>query len=222
MTTEFLMVVAESIGARELLESRLSAYRFLLAALDKPTPEQHAWLRSPPFREALELVCAEFALPCPDGESAPEDYGEFESRYLACFEVGGPAPAVALQASVYNRREPIPAIIHEHVLFYKRFALHLPDDDIEPADHLLNELAFLIHLDELLLTRKVEQESILLARRDFLRRQVTRWLEKAAGEATDRALPAAYCALLAVLAKASQQDLELSEHALNQPTEKNP
>lgn len=216
------MSVADAITPRDVLESRLSVYRFLLAALDKPTPAQHVWLRQPAFRQALELVCHQFALPCPMEELIPDEYGEYESRYLACFEVGVPAPPVALQASAYNRREPIPAIIHEHVLFYKRFALHLPDDDIESADHLLNELAFLIHLDELLQVGNVEPESIILARRDFLNRQVTRWLGKAATDATDRYLPAIYCTLLAVLAKVAKQDLELTEHTVGLPTEESP
>jgi DMSO reductase family type II enzyme chaperone len=219
MTKEFPMPVSKAPAPRELITSRLSVYPFLLAALTKPTPAQHAWLQEPQFRQALELVCSQFDLACPTDELAPAEYADFESRYIACFEVGLPTPPVALQASAYHRREPAPAVIHEHVLFYKRFALRLPEDNIEPADHLLHELAFLIHLDELLLTGKVETESILLARRDFLKRQVMRWVEKAAADAEEKHLPALYCALLAVLAKAAQQDLELTNETVSQLTQ---
>jgi hypothetical protein len=56
---------------------------------------------------------------------------------------------VVLRASHYNRREPVPATIHEHVLFYRRFGARLAAGTLEPADHLSNQLAFLIRLDEL-------------------------------------------------------------------------
>ena len=38
------MTIAEENMAHQLAEARLAVYRFLLAALDKPSPRQHAWL----------------------------------------------------------------------------------------------------------------------------------------------------------------------------------
>jgi DMSO reductase family type II enzyme chaperone len=216
------MRTTEANTMRELAEARLSLYRFLLAALSKPTPEQHAWLRGPEFRRALEVAAERFGLPGAVGEVAPDEYADYESRYIACFEVGLPAPPVALLASNYNRREPVPAVIHEHVLFYKRFGLRLPEGDIEPADHLLNELTFLIHLDELLRAGRTDAEWILLARRDFLQRQVARWVPRAAAEADEKRLPAVYCQLLALLAHAVQHDLELTRDAVPSPAEDTP
>jgi DMSO reductase family type II enzyme chaperone len=216
------MQTAESNTMREVADARLAVYRFLLAALSKPTPEQHAWLRQSEFRRALELVGERFGLPCAVGEVAPDGYADYESRYIACFEVGLPAPPVALLASNYNRREPVPAVIHEHVLFYKRFGLRLPEDDIEPADHLLNELAFLIRLDELLTASRTDADSLLLARRDFLQRHVARWVPRAAAEADEKGLPAIYRLLLALLAHAVQNDLELTREAVDSPAEDTP
>jgi len=212
------MTISEPYTQRELAEGRLAVYSFLLAALNKPTPAQHAWLLRPEFRRALELVCDRFVLPGPADDTAPESFADYESRYLACFEVGLPAPPVALQASCHNRRDPVPAVIHEHVLFYKRFSMRQLADDFEPADHLLNELAFLIHLDELLLNEKVAAGSLLLARRDFLQRQLTRWIPRAAEAAAEKGLPATYCTLLDVLARAAQQDLDLTLEAVCQQT----
>jgi DMSO reductase family type II enzyme chaperone len=219
---EFSMQTAEANTLREVADARLAVYRLLLAALSKPTPDQHAWLLRSEFRRALELVGDQFGPPCPVGEVAPDEYADYESRYIACFEVGVPAPPVALQASAYNRREPVPAVIHEHVLFYKRFGLRLPEDNIEPADHLLNELAFLIHLDELLRMNRIDAGSLLLARRDFLQRQVARWVSRAAADAEDKRLPAIYCRLLALLAHAVQHDLELTQEAIPLPPEGKP
>ena len=209
------MSIAEQAAPhQDLARSRLAVYRFLLAALDKPTPEQHRWLRGPDFRAALEALGEAFQLPCPDGELVPPALADHESRYLACFEVGVPGPPVPLQASHYNRREPIPATVHEHVLFYKRFGARLANGNIEPADHLSDELAFLIHLDELFAAGQPEAESVLRARRDFLARQVTPWAAAAAAAAEEKLLPALYRFLLAALARAVEQDLELSQAAL--------
>jgi DMSO reductase family type II enzyme chaperone len=210
-TQENPLTAVEDKTIHELAESRLAAYSFLRAALNKPTPDQHAWMQRPEFQHALNVLCDEFAVPYLDEEAIPGEYVDFESRYLACFEVGLPAPPVPLQASCYNRREPIPAVIHEHVLFYKRFGLHLRDDENESADHLLNELAFLLHLDELLLTGKMAADSLVLARRDFLKRHMTRWLPRAAVDAEKNCLPAIYRTLLDLLVRAVDQDMKLTD-----------
>jgi TorA maturation chaperone TorD len=125
-----------------------------------------------------------------------------------------PEPPVVLRASHYNRREPVPATIHEHVLFYRRFGARLAAGNIEPADHLSNQLAFLIRLDELPCTTEPERRSVQRARGDFLARQVTRWTAAAAAAAKEKRLPRVYRVLLALLARAAEQDLELSRAAL--------
>jgi TorA maturation chaperone TorD len=202
---------AEPVVPAGLAEARPAVYRFLLAALDRPTPEQHAWLTGADFPRALAAACAAFGLPCPDGELFPASFAEHESRYLACFEVGLPAPPVPLLASHYSTREPVPRTIHEHVLFYRHFGTQ-PAAASEPADHVLNELSFLIRLDEL--PRAAEPASVLRARRDFLARQVVRWPGKAAAAAEEKCLPPIYCVLLSLLAAAASQDLELTEAAV--------
>jgi TorA maturation chaperone TorD len=212
-----MLTAEQAVPHQDLARSRLAVYRFLLAALDKPTPEQHRWLCGPDFRTSLEALGQAFGLPCPEGELVPPAPADHESRYLACFEVGVPQPPVVLQASHYKRREPVPATVHEHVLFYKRFGARLAKGNIEPADHLSNELAFLIHLDELLAAGQPDAESVLRARRDFLARQVTRWAPAAAAAAEEKSLPALYRFLLAVLACAVEQDLELTQAALAGP-----
>jgi TorA maturation chaperone TorD len=209
-------MTGETVSAAtvELVEARLAVYRFLLQALAKPTAEQHAWFAGPVFRRALAEAAEQFGTP-PPGEPAVDGPAEHEARYIACFEVGLPAPPVALLASHYNRREPATAVIHEHILFYRRFGAALSAGNIEPADHLLNELAFLIRLDELYLGGE-PATSILRARRDFLRRQAARWPARAAETAVEQGLPAVYRSLLRLLAAAVAQDLELTEAALGE------
>ena len=204
----------QTMSDRELAGSRRAVYRFLLTALDKPSPEQHAWLLGRDFRQALAVLAGPFGLPCPPGELVPEAFADHESRYLACFEVGVPEPPVVLRASHYNRREPVPATIHEHVLFYRRFGARLAAGTLEPADHLSNQLAFLIRLDELPCAGDSERRSVLRARRDFLSRQTARWTAAAAAAAEEKLLPPVYRLLLDLLARAVEQDLELSRAAL--------
>jgi TorA maturation chaperone TorD len=198
----------------DLARTRQDTYRFLRLALASPTPEQHAWLTGPDFAPALETLCAAFDLGCPEGPLVPEALADHESRYLACFEVGLPGPPVPLVASHYNQREPAPRILYEHVLFYRRFGVALPAACLEPADHLMHELAFLIHLDERLLEGTLAGASVLRARHDFLSRHLVRWAGPAARSAEEKRLPPLYRALLAVLAAAVEQDRELTTAAL--------
>jgi DMSO reductase family type II enzyme chaperone len=195
-----------------LASTRAAVYRFLRSALDKPSPEQHAWLRAPEFRRGLVLLCAQFGESCPAEELVPESYANFESRYIACFEVGLPEPPLVLQASHYSRHEPAPRIVHEHILFYKHFGLSTVGATHESADHLLNELAFLIHLDDLAQRGRSESESLAMARRDFLDRHPGRWLPQAAERAAERGLPPLYCLLLALLHAAISHDRQLLDH----------
>jgi DMSO reductase family type II enzyme chaperone len=204
------MHVAERTMTPDLARARAGVYRFLAAALDCPDEATHEWLLSPAFRQGLEILCDRFDLSCPEGELFPTERADCQSRYLACFEVGLPGPPVPLLASAYNRREPVPATVHEHILFYQRFGARLAEGNREAADHLRNELAFLVRLDELLLQGQ-DRESLRLARRDFLSRQVNRWVRQAADAAVDRGLPPVYVCLLELLARAADEDLHWSQ-----------
>jgi TorA maturation chaperone TorD len=208
-----MSAMAASIGP-ELGQARCAVYRFLRAALDKPTAEQHAWLTSDGFRQRLVQLATEFDVELPTGDLVPPEAAGHEARYLACFEVGLPEPPVVLLASYWNRREPVPAVIHEHKLFYNRFGAAAVVDQREAADHLLNELTFLIHLDELWLAPAYDAGSLLRGRRDFLARHSARWLGQAAAAAEEKHLPGVYTTLLAILAAALAQDLDLTEAAL--------
>jgi TorA maturation chaperone TorD len=165
-------------------------------------------MRGPEFTCSLGQLAEAFDVACPDDVRVPEAWADHESRYLACFEVGMPGPPVPLLASHYQKREPAPRVIHEHILFYRRFGMPGPDRDQAPADHLVYQLDFLIHLDQLLRTGRVEAESALWARQDFLSRHVCRWTAAAARSAEENGLPGVYRVLLGVLSAAVAEDLE--------------
>jgi DMSO reductase family type II enzyme chaperone len=199
----------------DLARTRQDVYRFLRSALVRPTPEQHAWLNEAGFETTLETLCAAFDLPYPPGPLVPAEFAGHESRYLACFEVGMPGPPVPLVASHYNRREPAPRILYEHVLFYRQFGVAVPADSVDPADHLGHQLAFLIHLDDLLDEESLAPVSVLRARHDFLSRHLVAWTQEASQAAVEKHLPPLYQALLGLLGAAVVQDRELTAAALD-------
>jgi hypothetical protein len=203
--------IAEPVAAEGLAPARLMVYGFVRAALAAPTPEQHAWMSAPAFATALAGLCESFGLDCPPAPLVPAEFADHESRYLASFEVGLPAPPVVLLASHHQRREPAPRIIHEHVLLYRRFGARVPAGSLEPADHLVHQLSFLMRLDRLALEGSVDPGSLRWARGDFLQRHLG-WVERAAAQAEEKGLAPVYlyCVLLALLAAALRQDRELT------------
>lgn len=202
------MTMATQNATLDLPVVRLAVYRFLRASLGPPYPQQHDWMRSAEFAQSLETLAEAFSVVGPVGELVPEAWADHESRYLACFEIGMTSAPVPLLASHYQKREPIPRVLHEHVLFYRGFGMSGPDQRRAPADHLVYQLDFLIHLDELLLKDRVEAESALWARQDFLSRHVSRWSAEASRLAEENRLPAVYRVLLAILSAAVAEDLE--------------
>ena len=185
---------------------RAAVYRLILLALDKPSVERHHLLRSPSFRTSLELLCGHFDLPTPEEDLVPESYVDYESRYLATFEVGFPEAPVVLLASHHSRHEPAPRVVHEHILFYRHFDAAAIAETGEAADHLINELRFLIHLDELCERNPESSESIDRARSDFLDRHPLRWIPIARAQAEDRNIPAFYQVVLYLLDAVLRED----------------
>lgn len=185
---------------------RSAVYRLLLTALDKPTPEQHALLLGSGFRASLSLLCGQFDAPSPGGELVPSSYPDFESRYLATFEVGLPEAPVVLLASHHIRHEPAPRVIHEHILFYRHFRYAPMEETGEAADHLLNELRFLIHLDQLRERCRSSADSLDRARRDFLDRHPLRWIPRASDRASERGVAPFYRGVLTLLSAVVRED----------------
>ncbi len=194
----------------ELVPVRLALYGFALAIFDKPSVEQHAWLTSDEFGSTLRELCDRFGVAAPD---VLVDWSaeEHESTYLACFEVGLPTPKVVLQASHYNRRAPAPRTIHEHQRLYRLFDAKLTHRNLDQQDHLLNQLAFLVHLDELVLGGAVDLPAILRARRDFVGKHVRDHVRAALQSSSRQSVPPVYSVTLALLACVLDQDFGLSE-----------
>jgi DMSO reductase family type II enzyme chaperone len=198
----------------QIATTRMAVYQFALRSLDKPSPEQHAWMTDAGYRQTLAALCEQFGAELPRAAGLDDELADHAASYIAWFEVGMPTPRVVLQASHYNHREPAPRILHEHVLFYRMFDAKLRQDNLDQPDHLLNQLAFLVLLDELTFNAAQDSRAIGAARRDFLRRHVIALVAQAGEAAAKHDAPPVYRAVLAILAAALDQDLSLTEAML--------
>ncbi|MFH0794201.1 MAG: molecular chaperone TorD family protein [bacterium] len=167
----------------KLLEAA-ARWTFFHDLLRPPGKEQWAWLREPRVQTAWALLAAEVGLP--ETLPLPICFEAFEQEYLNAFEVGAPEPLCPLIESHWNKRDPVPRILHENILFYKQFGLELKSTSNETADHLRHQLGFLAYLcrreaDALAIPESAATaEQFAAARHDFLTRHTAYWLPLAA------------------------------------------
>jgi len=116
----------------------------------------------------------------------PSDAAAYESAYIAAFDAGAPHPLVPLLESHYNKRDPVPRILHENILFHQSFGVRLRHASNETADHLRHQLEFIGRLYQMEaeeLRGRCEPEilaQIRAGRRDFITRHLLSWLPDAA------------------------------------------
>lgn len=176
-----------------------AAFAFAHALFRKPSPDQHAWLLSPKCQEMWSEI-VDGIEGTPSCLEVPEGYDDYCERFIATFDVGTPAPPVPLIESHYNKREPIPRILHENILFYRQFGLQLRDSSLESADHLRHQLEFVQHLLEyharLTETGTVaDAQQAARALSDYANRHLQSWLPEAVSCAVDAPLQYAKPAL---------------------------
>lgn len=129
----------------ELMEQG-ALWKFLHDLFRFPTVEQWEWVQSYPVREAAQRLLKT----CPESSFQsfllPESFDEYEEVFLYTFEVGLPHPPCPLLESHWNKRDPLPRILHENILFYKQFGLELKSISSETADHLRYQTEFIAYL----------------------------------------------------------------------------
>ncbi|NPU98331.1 MAG: hypothetical protein HPY51_14125 [Candidatus Omnitrophica bacterium] len=210
----------QTANGRTLEELRESAamWQFFRDLFDFPSLKQWIRLQDERSRAAWEIVRRNLKAGVPPEIPVPTDVQAYEETYLATFEVGIPHPVCPLIESHWNKRFPVPAILHENILFYKQFGLELRPGAGEMADHLRYQLEFLHHLDCLEI-RAWRDESggetirqIHQARRDFLERHPGYWIPAAARvlkEKRDNTWPSHWISLLALALERAMEDSSL-------------
>jgi DMSO reductase family type II enzyme chaperone len=109
-------------------------------------------------------------------------YEEFESQYVASFEVGGPEPPCPPYEGIYRSGERTQFMLRVSS-FYKHFGLVMNREEgkREVADHISAELEFM-HFLTFKETQAIEEgtedllQGYLLAQKDFLQQQLYQWL----------------------------------------------
>ena len=147
-----------------------------------PTPEQWEWLRSEAVQQAWAVLVDEYCGDIPKKMPLPDSQEQFHEEFIAAFEVGAPAPPCPLIESHWNKRDSTPRILHENMLFYRRFGLELRSSANETADHLRHQLEFVHHL--YVLADRYDEDSqtsqIGMAKHDFIERHLSSWIPSAA------------------------------------------
>ncbi|MDM7917294.1 MAG: molecular chaperone TorD family protein [Candidatus Eisenbacteria bacterium] len=174
---------------REEARALASAFRFVRDLFRPPGAEQWEFLRSKETWGAWTDLAARLGLSGP--APLPRSAREYETQYIETFEVGAPHPHVPLIESHYLRRDPVPRILHENILFYAAFGLRLSAGSEETSDHLRHQLDFLGYLceREAAETDSERLEQIRRARSEYLERHVASWVGLAAGKAADCPYP---------------------------------
>ncbi len=190
-----------------------AAFLFLHDLYRVPGPGQWAWLTAPETAEFWRRLTGALANPSlPGGPALPDAPGEYEAQYIAAFDAGAPHPPVPLLESHYNKRDPVPRVLHENVLFHKSFGLRLRGEANETADHLRHQLEFTAHLCRM--DSESEggvQEQVLRARHEFVERHLLSWLPRAAKKAgeTPFVWAAGYLDLTLAAARAAARPPEI-------------
>jgi len=157
---------------------QIDLYRLFAFAFGMPSSECFAWLQRPELPAWLaqlwdKLGC-EGAFP---GVTTFPDYEDYESTYLAIFEVGVPGPPVPLQESAHDDANPAPQTLLENISFYDVLGLRVDLTRYAP-DHLVTQLEFLSAVRYLHESTADGDNRHQLAclERDFLERHLLNWL----------------------------------------------
>ncbi|MEW6233799.1 MAG: molecular chaperone TorD family protein [Candidatus Omnitrophota bacterium] len=171
-----------------------------------PTGNQWEWINRADVRTALGALFRQYGvLDSGDPEPYPAFQKEYEESYIRLFEAGAPNPPCPLIESYWNKRDPVPRILHENILFYKTFGVRLKKEVEETADHLRFQLEFYRYLAELAAKAAADPADagqyyqIMQARRDYLQRHLLSWTPLAVEEIEKTAPDACYATWMHLL-----------------------
>jgi DMSO reductase family type II enzyme chaperone len=159
---------------------QVDLYRVFAFVFGAPSAERFVWLQRPELPawlgELWEDLGCDGAFP---GVTTFADYEDYESTYVALFEVGLPSPPVPLQESAHDDT-PAPQTVLENVFFYDVLGLRIDPTQYAP-DHLVTQLEFLSAVSYLReRARDVDNRTQLAhLERDFLERHLLSWLSDA-------------------------------------------
>lgn len=182
------MTENRAAGAIESPEAAAAAWSFVHDLFRAPDERQWKWLVSKEVVEARRSLREALGLATGPDAGVPDSAAQYETEFIAAFDAGAPTPMIPLLESHYNKREPVPRILHENILFYSAFGLKLRDSAAETADHLKYQLEFVSYLYRLEsgpTAVGVGCSQIRTARREYVGRHLLSWLPAACAKAVE-------------------------------------
>lgn len=169
--------------AERTAASRSRIYQLLAMAFSFPDAEFFESVRDGTLAAALRESCAVLPYdllsaiePLGTVEGAPQ---EFESEYIRLFDVGAGGPPCPLYGGTYGGDRM--KAMEDAVRFYNYFHLHLSQEMRELPDHITTQLEFLHYLtfrEAEARQQGTDPSSLLRAERDFLARNLCKWVPK--------------------------------------------
>ena len=156
-------------------------YRFFAFVFAPPSRECFGLLSQPAMPEALRNLWQH--LKC-EGEYPGfkwfTSYEQYESTYIALFDVGMPEPPVPLFESAHDKTHPAQEIALENTYFYEVLGLKSDPSRAVP-DYVVTQLEFLAALRYTREHTSDESSAVSLARAEaeFLERHLLNWLPSA-------------------------------------------
>ena len=153
-------------------------YRFFAFVFSPPTHECFDLLSQPGVQNALQSLWKQ--LECESEFPGFEwfaSYEQYESAYIALFDVGIPEPPVPLFESAHDKTHPAQEIVLENTYFYEVLGLQSDPGRAVP-DYLVAQLEFLAALRYTCEHSSDEGTAVSLARAEteFLERHLLNWL----------------------------------------------
>jgi len=156
-------------------------YRFFAFVFGPPTRECFDFLSQPGLPKALQNLWKRLAC---EGEFPGFEwfasYEQYESVYIALFDVGIPEPPVPLFESAHDKTHPAQEIALENTYFYEVLGLKSDPSRAVP-DYLVTQLEFLAALRYTCDNTSDEATAIALTRAEteFLERRLFNWVPTA-------------------------------------------
>ena len=175
------MIGADENAVNSIDWQQNDLYRFFAFAFAPPTRECFDLLSQPGLQGALRNLWKQ--LEC-EGEFPGfewfADYEQYESAYIALFDVGIPEPPVPLFESAHDKTHPAQELALENTCFYEVLGLKSDPGRAVP-DYLVTQLEFLSALRYTCEHTSEESTALSLARAEteFLERHLLNWLPTA-------------------------------------------
>ncbi len=203
-----LTIVSDEKAVTSIDWQQNDLYRFFAFVFAPPTRECFDLLTQLGMAEALQNLWKQ--LRC-DGEFPGfewfRSYEQYESTYIALFDVGIPEPPVPLFESAHDKTHPAQEIALENTYFYEILGLKSDPGRAVP-DYLVSQLEFLAALRYTCEHTSEESTAVSLARAEteFLERHLLNWLPAAKAKLNQTNAPG-FPLMLALLVQFLSVDL---------------